>query len=62
MLVNGVLNICPVVDGLNITPNELVVGGSVVVNAAAHDSDAAPSALSLPVDGLERHAEQRHGS
>ena len=45
VLVNGVLNICPVVDGLNITPNELVVGGSVVVNAAVHDSDAAPSSL-----------------
>jgi len=46
VLVNGVLNICPVVDGLNITPSELVVGGSVVVSAAAHDADAGPSALS----------------
>ncbi|MEI9935641.1 MAG: 5'-nucleotidase C-terminal domain-containing protein [Pseudomonadota bacterium] len=46
VLVNGALNICPVVDSLNVAPSELVVGGSVVVNAAAHDSDAAPSALS----------------
>ncbi|HEY0469697.1 MAG TPA: metallophosphoesterase, partial [Polyangiaceae bacterium] len=46
LLINGVLNICPVVDGLNVAPNELLVGGSVVVNATAHDSDAAPAALS----------------
>jgi 5'-nucleotidase len=45
ILVNGVLNICPVVDGLNVTPNELAIGGSLVVSASAHDSDAAPSAL-----------------
>ena len=46
VMVNGVLNICPVVDSLNVAPSELAVGGSVVVNAAAHDSDAAPSPLS----------------
>jgi len=45
VLVNGVLNVCPVVDGLSVTPSDLVVGGSVVVNATAHDSDAAPAAL-----------------
>jgi len=45
VLVNGALNICPVIDGLSATPNELAVGGSVVVSAAAHDSDAGPSAL-----------------
>ncbi|HYQ45343.1 MAG TPA: 5'-nucleotidase C-terminal domain-containing protein [Polyangiaceae bacterium] len=46
VLVNGLLNVCPVVDGLNVSPSDLVVGASVVVNATAHDSDAAPSALS----------------
>jgi len=46
VLVNGVLNVCPVVDGISITPSELVIGASVVVNATAHDSDAAPSSLS----------------
>lgn len=46
LLVNGALNVCPVVDGLNLTPSELIVGGSVVVNAAAHDADAGPTALS----------------
>src|SRR6478609_10043408 len=46
VLVNGVLNVCPVVDGLSVTPSDLVVGGSVGVSATAHDSDAAPAALS----------------
>ncbi|HEY3252982.1 MAG TPA: metallophosphoesterase, partial [Polyangiaceae bacterium] len=46
LLINGVLNVCPVVDSLNVAPSELTVGGSVVVSATAHDSDAAPSPLS----------------
>jgi 5'-nucleotidase len=46
VLVNGVLNICPVVDGINVTPSDLFVGASVAVSSTAHDSDAGPSPLS----------------
>jgi len=45
-LVTGLLNLCPVIDGINASPSELAVGGSVVVAGVAHDTDAAPSALS----------------
>ncbi len=45
-LVNGALNLCPIIDGINASPNELAVGGSVPVAALAHDSDAGPAALS----------------
>ena len=46
VLVNGALNICPVADGINASPSSLNIGGSVVVSGLAHDSDAAPAALS----------------
>jgi 5'-nucleotidase len=46
LLVNGSLNVCPLVDGISATPSTLSVGASVVVSGQAHDSDAAPSALS----------------
>ena len=46
VLVNGAVNICPVADGIMASPSSLAIGGSVVVTGAAHDSDAAPSALS----------------
>lgn len=42
---NGTLNLCPVLDGLSATPNEVAVGSSVTLSAAAHDSDASPAAL-----------------
>jgi 5'-nucleotidase len=45
VLVNGKLNVCPVIDGITISPNSLSVGASVPVSAAAHDSDAGPAAL-----------------
>ena len=45
VLVNGTLNICPTVDGLGANPAEVVVGGSIALSAAAHDSDAGPAAL-----------------
>jgi len=46
VLVNGKLNICPTIDGLNANPAEVQVGGTIALSALAHDSDAAPSALS----------------
>jgi 5'-nucleotidase len=45
VLLNGALNICPVVDGITANPSELAVGASVAVVGLAHDSDAAPAAL-----------------
>jgi hypothetical protein len=46
VLVNGVLNLCPVIDGVGASPAEVNVGASLALSALAHDSDAAPSALS----------------
>ena len=45
VLVNGTLNVCPVVDGISASPAEVAVGGSVALTAMAHDSDAGPAAL-----------------
>src|SRR5262249_14122863 len=47
VIVNGTLNICPTVDGVSANPAEVLVGSSVALLGAAHDSDAAPSALSF---------------
>jgi hypothetical protein len=45
VLVKGQINVCPVIDGLEAAPAEVQVGGSIALNAAAHDTDAGPSAL-----------------
>jgi hypothetical protein len=45
VLVNGKLNICPTIDGINTNPAEVQVGGTIALSGLAHDSDAAPSAL-----------------
>jgi hypothetical protein len=45
VLVNGSLNICSVIDGISASPAEVIVGKAVALSAAAHDSDAGPSAL-----------------
>jgi hypothetical protein len=47
VLVNGVLNVCPVIDGVSATPNEVFVGGSVSLSATAHDADNGPSPLTV---------------
>ena len=44
--VTGTINVCPIVDGVSANPADVVVGGSVALAAAAHDSDAGPAALS----------------
>lgn len=46
VLVNGALNICPVLDSVSAAPNALDIGGSVVLASVAHDTDVAPAALS----------------
>jgi len=46
VLVNGAVNVCPLVDGIAANPSEVLVGASVALSALAHDSDAAPSPLS----------------
>ena len=45
VLVTGTLNVCPTIDGLGANPAEVQTGATVALSVAAHDSDAAPSAL-----------------
>jgi hypothetical protein len=45
VLVKGELNLCPTIDGISTNPSEVQVGSSLTVSADAHDTDAAPSAL-----------------
>jgi uncharacterized protein YjiK len=45
VLVNGTINICPTVDGVSAMPAEVLVGSSLALAAAAHDSDGGPAAL-----------------
>jgi Lamin Tail Domain len=45
VLVNGSLNVCPVVDGVSATPDEVLVGSSIALAGAAHDADGAPAPL-----------------
>jgi 5'-nucleotidase len=47
ILVNGALNICPIVDGIDANPAEVSVGASLVLGGLTHDTDAAPAALSF---------------
>ena len=44
--VTGTTNICPVVDGISATPNEVAVGSSLALAGVAHDPDNGPSPLS----------------
>jgi hypothetical protein len=46
VLVSGKLNVCPTIDALGASPAEAQVGGTIALSGSAHDSDAAPSALS----------------
>ncbi|HVW29277.1 MAG TPA: lamin tail domain-containing protein [Polyangiaceae bacterium] len=45
VLVNGVLDVCPTVDGISASPAEVSVGSSLALSATAHDSDGGPTAL-----------------
>jgi hypothetical protein len=45
VLVNGALNFCPVIDGIEASPAEVNVTKTLSLSAAAHDGDGAPSPL-----------------
>lgn len=45
--VNGATNVCPSIDGISATPNQVNVGSSLSIASAAHDPDNGPSALSF---------------
>lgn len=45
VLVNGTINLCPIVDGLSASPGEVFVGSSLALTGAAHDLDSGPSPL-----------------
>jgi predicted phosphodiesterase len=46
IMVNGTLNVCPVVESLEANPAEVAVGGSIELSALGSDADSGPSALS----------------
>ena len=46
VLVNGDFNTCAVIDGLEASPAEAIIGAPIQLSATAHDSDSAPAALS----------------
>lgn len=46
VVVNGVVNICPVGDGISADPADVAVGFPVALAAGAHDADGGPFALS----------------
>ncbi|MEI9935602.1 MAG: lamin tail domain-containing protein [Pseudomonadota bacterium] len=46
VMVNGVLNICPVIDSLSVAPAETTIGHAVSLTASGSDADRVPSALS----------------
>jgi hypothetical protein len=43
--VMGALNVCPLLDGLGASPDQIFVGGTAQLSATAHDTDNAPQAL-----------------
>ncbi|HEY5375604.1 MAG TPA: hypothetical protein VIK01_18120, partial [Polyangiaceae bacterium] len=45
VMLNGTLNVCPVVDSLSANPSETTVGHAVTLSASGSDADNAPSAL-----------------
>jgi hypothetical protein len=47
VMLNGSVNVCPVVDELSASPSSVYLGASLTLRGAGHDSDAGPSALSL---------------
>jgi len=45
VIINGTLNICPVVDGISASPAQVALGGSIDLTVTAHDPDHGPSSL-----------------
>ncbi len=46
IMVNGSVNVCPVIDSAGASPAEAIVGTGIRLTGAAHDADSAPRALS----------------
>jgi hypothetical protein len=46
VLVNGTLNMCPVIDSLSVAPAETTVGNAVGLSGSGSDTDKLPNALS----------------
>jgi hypothetical protein len=44
--VEATINICPMIDALDASPGDVLVGGTVTLASAAHDTDNGPSPLS----------------
>lgn len=44
-LINGTLNVCPMIDGVTALPSRVFVGESTEISADVHDSDSGPNAL-----------------
>jgi phospholipase C len=47
ILVNGTLNVCPRIDGIDASPAEVAVGGKIALQASAVDVDHVPSPLAF---------------
>src|SRR5262245_41551301 len=47
ILVNGQLNACPRIDGIDATPAEVAVGGTIALSSTTVDVDHAPSPLAF---------------
>ena len=45
VLVNGTINICPVIDGVSANPADIAVGFPLALAVSAHDADGAPAPL-----------------
>jgi hypothetical protein len=45
VMITGAINICPAIDGISATPSEVIVGSTLALGGAAHDTDGAPAAL-----------------
>lgn len=43
---DGSVNVCPLIDGIDASPSEVLVGSPIELSATAHDADQAPAALS----------------
>ena len=47
VLVQGILNVCPVIDTLSANPSSVYLGSTIALSSSTPDTDAGPSALGL---------------
>jgi acid phosphatase len=45
VMVEGTINVCPLIEGISANPGETMVGATIALAATAHDTDSGPSAL-----------------